>query len=1572
MGHCFSVNRVLTTIKFAFTAFPVCRTNPMRLFGKLFRINSLSAPQHAKRGLTLALLILPLHVINVEAADVVIDDFENISDWSGLTLNSATRLSGTSSGSWDNQTVKNQIRKNFSSPLDVSGTGFVQFWAYSGKANGALIELVFDSENPAITGKPELDGWDYYRYKITVDWIGWRYFRIPLANFFTQRNPVGWNKINYVALYAQWGDHPALSDTQLLFDDMSFASGAAVNVGRQNNFVGADYVYAYTLTLENKTTVTQDLSFGIQTNNSFTFNTSLSSNQLTLPPGGTGEITAFLTIPASQINTTSFGLKQSANLLISSAGFLMDGHELSGAIPLPHRAHPRTVLNQQDFVRMKNWATTTNWAGGVVNGILVQANNWKTNYANKYNLASWKLPPEGGQWWHWYVSEKGVRLTYDKATGTHRDTVNNLTYDGPPYDQVVYGWMHNDLAGHARDSGLAYQLTGNNAYAVATKEILIAYADAYRNYPLHNIGYDKDTKKYNPVMSADQNVAGGARVMASVLDETSWVIPIAWAYDLVADSGVFTDQERQHVERNLLREATATIYRLNPVPWESGAPNQQTWNNAAIGMVGFALEDPLLISDAMRGSKGFEFQINNRVTSDGLWEEGSWSYHFYTLTPLIYIAEMASRSGYGDVYGNSPGLRAMFESPLRFAMPNQVLPAFNDGTEFDIKSNRNVFESPYLRYPDTGNQFATLLNLGARGRESLYWGAETVAPGTNTNLGSTLFPASGFAVLRAGSGAQSTYLAFDYGPHGAGHGHPDKLGFVSYSRGGTLGIDPGTISYGSSTVDTWYKQTLAHNTVVVGGISQSPATGNLLRFATVPALSYVAADAGAAYPTTNLLRTLVLSDDYILDRYHVRSTDTQKTVDWIYHNQGTQTLPLTTVPCTTDTPTNGSTPRCLDLPADNGYQHLMNVASVVTGNDWQTTFNINKSGETARSLRLHMLGNDATTVYTGTGLGPKVSEPVPFVMSRRQSADTTFVALMEPYSSTPAVTSFQLLETDALPDDEAAAVAISTGSYTDNLLAVAGGATQTRRTFGGSACDGSLCLVRKAGDDLTRLVISQGASVEENCANGLCQPVLTSGAVLTGFQADIDRTASTLAIYSDQSLDSGLRLYFTGAENIATVTLNGQPAPNLRVRSGHIALNEAAVSDLRITQTATPSVLKVGDQISYTLSVVNMGLDTATGVIVDNTLPPGLTLVSAKPGNLCTGTTLVRCTLGALTRGATATLTLTVTAATAGRKNNTSSVTAMEADSNTTNNTDTSTINVQGVLTVSKSGTGNGTLTSNPAGINCGADCSEPYDANAVVTLTAAADASALFTGWSGACSGSSNSCTVTMDASKTVTATFSSQPDLVVSAVNGAASGTTGSNTTINVTTANSGTAAAVTSVTGVYLSTDATITSADSQLGSVNVAGLAASTSSASAPSVTLPVGLVTGTYYLGAIADSTSVVTEGNAGNTGESNNAKIGNAIQISGVPVAPSALTATVNLKTKITLSWVDNASDESRFLIERSSNGTTFTQIGSVGTNVKTYVSSGLSAKTLYYYRVRAGNARGSSAYSNTVSAWTN
>ncbi len=82
------------------------------------------------------------------------------------------------------------------------------------------------------------------------------------------------------------------------------------------------------------------------------------------------------------------------------------------------------------------------------------------------------------------------------------------------------------------------------------------------------------------------------------------------------------------------------------------------------------------------------------------------------------------------------------------------------------------------------------------------------------------------------------------------------------------------------------------------------------------------------------------------------------------------------------------------------------------------------------------------------------------------------------------------------------------------------------------------------------------------------------------------------------------------------------------------------------------------------------------------------------------------------------------------------------------------------VLTVADAGTG--TVTSSPAGINCGSTCTASFANNTQVTLTPTAGSGYTFTGWSGACSGA-GTCTVAMSAANSVTATFTVNPTLQI-----------------------------------------------------------------------------------------------------------------------------------------------------------------------------------------------------------------
>src|SRR5882724_5170550 len=91
----------------------------------------------------------------------------------------------------------------------------------------------------------------------------------------------------------------------------------------------------------------------------------------------------------------------------------------------------------------------------------------------------------------------------------------------------------------------------------------------------------------------------------------------------------------------------------------------------------------------------------------------------------------------------------------------------------------------------------------------------------------------------------------------------------------------------------------------------------------------------------------------------------------------------------------------------------------------------------------------------------------------------------------------------------------------------------------------------------------------------------------------------------------------------------------------------------------------------------------------------------------------------------------------------------------------------------------------------------------------------------------------------------------------------------------------------------------------------------------------------------------------------------------GPPAAPTNLTAMAVSSNQINLSWTDNSKSETAFKIERSRDGITFTQIKVLGVNVTVCTDNVRWASTKYYYRVRAYNAGGNSAYSNTASATT-
>jgi large repetitive protein len=118
--------------------------------------------------------------------------------------------------------------------------------------------------------------------------------------------------------------------------------------------------------------------------------------------------------------------------------------------------------------------------------------------------------------------------------------------------------------------------------------------------------------------------------------------------------------------------------------------------------------------------------------------------------------------------------------------------------------------------------------------------------------------------------------------------------------------------------------------------------------------------------------------------------------------------------------------------------------------------------------------------------------------------------------------------------------------------------------------------------------------------------------------------------------------------NVAEVTASSLPDPDSTPGNGAVgeddrataSLNARGLADLSLAKSVAGGPAVIGNQVTYTLVVTNHGPDAATGVVVRDSLPPGVTYVSSAGGayNHITGAW----TVGGLANGASATLTITV------------------------------------------------------------------------------------------------------------------------------------------------------------------------------------------------------------------------------------------------------------------------------------------------------------------------------------------
>jgi hypothetical protein len=372
-------------------------------------------------------------------------------------------------------------------------------------------------------------------------------------------------------------------------------------------------------------------------------------------------------------------------------------------------------------------------------------------------------------------------------------------------------------------------------------------------------------------------------------------------------------------------------------------------------MTGYVLEEDTWVNQALlgldqSGDAGFLRQLDELFSPDGYYAEGPY-YQRYALMPFVLFAQAIQENDpERDIFGYRDGvlLKAVYAT-VQQSYAGRFFP-INDAIR---EKGLNTVELKYalaIVYDLTGD--SSLLDVvsmqdgvvptheGEALARDLSLGLTTPFPfkssllrdGSNADQGA-------LAILRAGD-ARGAAVVFKPTSQGLGHGHFDRLGFLYYDDGHEVVADYGAARFlnvepknGGRYLpenETWAKQTIAHNTLVVDQESQFGGdweTGqnyapHVIAYETVNGIQLTAAELDTAYEGVSLQRLLALvpqpdGGQYIVDIVRARS-DTQHTYDLPVHFKGQ----LIETGFKLDHATSQLTP----FGTANGYQHLWQKA----------------------------------------------------------------------------------------------------------------------------------------------------------------------------------------------------------------------------------------------------------------------------------------------------------------------------------------------------------------------------------------------------------------------------------------------------------------------------------------------------------------------------------------------------------------------------------------------------------------------------------------------------------------------
>ncbi len=510
----------------------------------------------------------------------------------------------------------------------------------------------------------------------------------------------------------------------------------------------------------------------------------------------------------------------------------------------------RWFHSQEDRQRIRQSAET-DWGRPIVESL-------KKQVAERLTHSLVVPATEVGHYHHYFCSEHKRLLTFDwDSPHRHYCPECKSWLEGDRYDYAWLRFIHGNNQVFMRNCALLSIITGDRQYLEHIRSMLLDYANRYPYYKIH--GHD---------MKPDAPYGG--RMFCQTLDEANWIVDIAPAY--AEAKSILTREEIADVENHLLRPVAETILRN-----QTGG-NWQVWHNAGVAVVAVAVGDEALLQIALNDPvHGYNHMMETGVTAEGWWDERSPGYHFYPLHAMLCTAEAVRCRGI-DLYDGR--LRALFTAPLRCVYADLTFPAHNDGWHgISLMSQSTLYELAALRFNEVPFQDLLSRIYSRKPRNSwtaLLNGEDIITDSRPLQLESCIYRDTGVAFLRSASRT----VVLKYGPHGGGHGHPDKLSISIHDGKREILPDLGTPGYGVPDYVGWYRKTVAHNTVTVDEKDQQETAGELIQYVSRSDGGIVEAHCDTAYPGVQMKRRVQLSCNVLSESFICESTDAH-TYDYV-------------------------------------------------------------------------------------------------------------------------------------------------------------------------------------------------------------------------------------------------------------------------------------------------------------------------------------------------------------------------------------------------------------------------------------------------------------------------------------------------------------------------------------------------------------------------------------------------------------------------------------------------------------------------------------------------------------------